>query len=168
MAAILRRGSRPRGGQYSEAELAAQPATAAAEGAEKVARVEAELLQDAGVLLRVDLVGQLAVRLRRLVLLAARAQQLEDLLLGDLHVASVRLWKRGLPGARGRANAAASHPVRALPAVAAAARVVAAAPRAAAPRGARRRPWGRTRPPGPPGGGRRPGRLAPPPPPGGR
>src|SRR5918992_807746 len=90
----------------SEPELVAEPAGAAAESADEVARIDAELLQQAGVLLRVDLVGQLALGLRRLVVLAARTQQLEDLVLGDPHegppsVGCPRPARRSRPGNRG-------------------------------------------------------------------
>src|SRR5215211_6302611 len=75
-------------GSRSESELAGDAAGAAptaAEHADQLTGVEAEALEDARVLVRVDLVGQLAVGLRDLVVLAARPQQLEDLLLGYLH-----------------------------------------------------------------------------------
>src|SRR4051812_14457461 len=76
----------------SEAELVAQPAeaTSAARELQQLARIEAELRQQALVALRVHLVRQLLLRLLRLVVLAALAQQLQDLVLGDLH-------GRGLP-----------------------------------------------------------------------
>src|SRR3954451_17898909 len=70
----------------SEAELVSDSTTA--ELADQVLRVDAELRQQAGVLLGVDLVRQLALGLARLVVVVARAQQLEDLLLRDLHGSS--------------------------------------------------------------------------------
>src|SRR5215211_868236 len=79
-------------GSRSESELAGDAAGAAptaAEHADQLTGVEAEALEDARVLVRVDLVGQLAVGLRDLVVLAARPQQLEDLLLGYLHAIGV-------------------------------------------------------------------------------
>src|SRR5688500_2728209 len=136
MAAILSGHAPPARRFGLQAELAAQAAAAtAAEHADEVARIEAELLEDAGVLLRVDLVGQLAVGLLGLVVLPARAQQLEDLFLGDLHEkASVdRMETRGCPE-RAAANAAASLPERPLPAVVAAASRAVAAPLGAAAR----------------------------------
>src|SRR5215211_3063709 len=92
---MLGRVGRARGGDAtpgppSQPELAADAAGApAAERADELAGVEAEALEDARVLVRVDLIGQFAVGLRGLVLLAARAQQLEDLLLGYLHAIGV-------------------------------------------------------------------------------
>src|SRR3954447_21651172 len=82
-----RDGSR-RPGLRLQPELAGDTAGAAptaAEHADQLTGVEAEALEDARVLVRVDLVGQLAVGLRGLVVLAARPQQLEDLILGYLH-----------------------------------------------------------------------------------
>src|SRR4051794_34794879 len=78
----------PPRGPRSQPELAGDAAGAAptaAEHADQLTGVEAEALEDARVLVRVDLVGQLAVGLRGLVVLAARPQQLEDLVLGYLH-----------------------------------------------------------------------------------
>src|SRR6187551_605686 len=67
----------------SEAQLVAD--AAAADLADQVLRVDAVLLEQTGVLVGVDLVRQLALGLTRLVVVAARAQELEDLVLGDLH-----------------------------------------------------------------------------------
>jgi fermentation-respiration switch protein FrsA (DUF1100 family) len=50
-----------------------------------VLRLEAELLQQARVLLGIDLIGQLLLGLLDLVGLSVLADQIEDLVLGDLH-----------------------------------------------------------------------------------
>ena len=66
----------------SEAELVA-------DAAHEVARVEAELLQLVAVLLGVDLVRKLLLGLRHLVVGAAVAKHLDDLVLGDFHARAV-------------------------------------------------------------------------------
>src|SRR3954469_16564310 len=76
---------------------AAGAAPTAAEHADQLTGVEAEALEDARVLVRVDLVGQFAVGLLGLVVLAARPQQLEDLFLGYLHGSCVPAAALGNP-----------------------------------------------------------------------
>src|SRR5215210_2129422 len=90
-------------GPRSESELAGDAAGAAptaAEHADQLTGVEAEALEDARVLVRVDLIGQLAVGLRDLVVLAARPQQLEDLLVGYVRAGWVRGGARAEGGRR--------------------------------------------------------------------
>jgi DnaK suppressor protein len=65
-----------------EPELVAQSAHVA----QQVLRVDAELVENAPVLLGVHPLGQLAVRLLGFVVLAALAQQLQNLVLGYLHL----------------------------------------------------------------------------------
>src|SRR3954447_15648096 len=94
-----RDGSR-RPGLRLQPELAGDAAGAAAtaaEHADQLTGVEAEALEDARVLVRVDLVGQFAVGLLGLVVLAARPQQLEDLFLGYLHGSCVPAAAPGNP-----------------------------------------------------------------------
>ena len=62
-----------------------QARDAAAELGEHVLGLEAEPLEEAGVALGVDVVGQLLVGLIDLVALALLLDHLEDLVLGDLH-----------------------------------------------------------------------------------
>ncbi len=64
---------------------AAEAAEAAAELAHQVLGVDAVLLQHPGVLLGVDLVGQLRLGLRGLVVVPTGLQHLDDLRLVDLH-----------------------------------------------------------------------------------
>src|SRR3712207_9227041 len=68
------------------AEQAAKPAAPPAELADQVHGREAQLLEDAGVLVGVDGAGQLLVGLLRLGVVALVAEELEDLVLVDLHV----------------------------------------------------------------------------------
>src|SRR4051794_14158145 len=58
---------------------------AAAQLAEQVLRVDAELVQQAGVSFGVDLVGQFLFGLLRLVAGGVLADELENLVFGDLH-----------------------------------------------------------------------------------
>src|SRR3954451_18453542 len=60
--------------------------------ADELLRVDAEALEQVGMLVGVDLIGQLVLRLRCLVVLPAVTQQRQDLVLGNLH-------PRPLPGA---------------------------------------------------------------------
>ena len=86
-------GEAPPAGRRSEAELVAEPAR---QLAQQLRGIDAELPEQLGVLLGIDLVGKLLVGLLGLVVLAAIAQEREDLVLGDLHA-------RSLPG-RAAAN----------------------------------------------------------------
>src|SRR3954447_20343410 len=74
------------GWPYPPARLQAE---LAADAAEQVGGVDAELLELVAVLLGVDLVGQLLLGLLDLVVGAALTQQLKDLVLGDLHGCSL-------------------------------------------------------------------------------
>jgi hypothetical protein len=60
----------------------------ATELGEQVLGLQAELLEQAGVALSVDLIGQLLVGVTDLVVLSLLLEQLQDLVLGDLHGAS--------------------------------------------------------------------------------
>src|SRR5215216_2241609 len=82
-----------------EPELAAD----AAEPARKqLLRVHAELVEQARMLLRVDLLRQLLIGLLRLALTEPLADQVENLLLGDLHDVLLRLlWKKRCRSRRG-------------------------------------------------------------------
>src|SRR4051812_10376924 len=80
------RSRRPRG--------AALQAELVADAAQQVLRVDAELLQLVAVLLGVDSIGQLLLGLLDLVVGAALAQHLEDLVLRDLHGAPLVGWVR--------------------------------------------------------------------------
>src|SRR3712207_5791863 len=71
------------------AEQAAQPAATPAELADQVHGREAQLLEDAGVLVGVDGARQLLVGLLRLGVVALVAEELEDLVLVDLHARPV-------------------------------------------------------------------------------
>ena len=66
-----------------EADLVAEPPETSAQ---QLLRVDAELLEQAAVLLRVDLVWQLLIGLGGLALVSSLADELEDLFLGNLHV----------------------------------------------------------------------------------
>jgi hypothetical protein len=59
--------------------------------AEQFARINTELPEQTAVLLGVDLVGKLLIGVLGLVVIAAVAQHLQDLLLGDLHDSSLPL-----------------------------------------------------------------------------
>jgi hypothetical protein len=69
---------------------ASQAGDVAAELGEHFLRVEAELLQEVGVLVGVDLVGQLLLGLVGPVGVALLVQDLEDLVFGDLNGVSFR------------------------------------------------------------------------------
>src|SRR3712207_5897552 len=85
--AVSQDGAARRRAGASEAELAPEAAEAAAatpaagEAADEVGRAEPELLEEPAVLVRVDLVGELLVRLVGLALVAALGEQGEDLVL---------------------------------------------------------------------------------------
>lgn len=83
------RGYSPRSAQPLQAELATEAAEpAAAQLAEQVLRVDAELAEQVGVLVGVDLVRQLRLRLAGGLGVAgvtAALEELDDLLLVDLH-----------------------------------------------------------------------------------
>jgi hypothetical protein len=83
----------------SAAEQTAKAAAAAAAGelCDEVLRVQAQFLQQARVLVGVDLLGQLLVGLLGLGLIALGTQQVKDLALVDLHGGSPSLdaqWSR--------------------------------------------------------------------------
>jgi hypothetical protein len=69
---------------------ASQAGDVAAELGEHFLRVKAELLQEVGVLVGVDLVGQLLLGLVGPVGVALLVQDLEDLVFGDLNGVSFR------------------------------------------------------------------------------
>ncbi len=80
---------------YESGVLEARDA-AAAELGQHVLWLEPELLQQAGVALGIDLVGQLLLRVLGLVGLPLLVEHVEDLVLGDLHGRSFRLHGWGL------------------------------------------------------------------------
>jgi hypothetical protein len=67
-------------------------AAAAHEPLDQLLGVEAELLQQVGVLVGVDLVGELLLGLAGLVLLATIAEQVEDHALVELHEGLLPEW----------------------------------------------------------------------------
>src|SRR6185436_16839191 len=71
-----------------KAQPAALQARDAAELREDVLGLEPELREQAGVALGIDLVGELLLGLAGLAVVAALAEQVEDLVLGDFHQVS--------------------------------------------------------------------------------
>jgi hypothetical protein len=75
-----------------------QTGDTATELGEHVLRLEAELLEQAGMALGIDLVGQFLFGLLDLVGLALLSEQVEDLVLGDFHGVPFVVWM-GAPDA---------------------------------------------------------------------
>lgn len=69
---------------------------AAGSSTEQVIDVDAELLQKAGVLIGVHLVGQLGLGLLRLITLALTTEKIQNLLLVDIHGSAVPIDRGGL------------------------------------------------------------------------
>ena len=69
-----------------------QTGDTATELGERVLRLEAELLEQAGMALGIDLVGQFLFGLLDLVGLALLSEQVEDLVLGDFHGGPFVAW----------------------------------------------------------------------------